>query len=108
MHFTKKKLHNHISSFLSELKTVGYSIDKVILFGSYAHGKPHENSDIDLAVWSSSFLEDPYTSRDAIRKILTCYHPIQLQPFPSGETAETNPFIEIIESTGIDITSGYY
>lgn len=104
MHFTKKKLKCHISSFLAALKNEGYTIEKVIMFGSYANGNPHENSDIDLAVWSSSFSDDPYSSRDAIRQILTRYHPIQLQPFPTNETATSNPFIEIIETTGIDLT----
>jgi len=106
MHFTQKKLYNHISSFVAALKAIGYPIQKVVLFGSYAKGNPHENSDIDLAIWSSSFSDDPYSSRDAIRKILTQYHPIQLQPFPTGETASNNPFIAIIESTGIDLTNG--
>ena len=26
------------------------NLDKIILFGSYAHGKPHQDSDIDLYV----------------------------------------------------------
>jgi predicted nucleotidyltransferase len=28
----------------------GYAPDKIILFGSYAYGVPHENSDLDLLI----------------------------------------------------------
>ena len=28
----------------------GYQPDRIILFGSYAYGEPHENSDLDLLI----------------------------------------------------------
>ncbi|RZJ60371.1 MAG: nucleotidyltransferase domain-containing protein [Hymenobacter sp.] len=31
----------------------GYAPDKIILFGSYAYGVPHENSDLDLLILKS-------------------------------------------------------
>lgn len=39
-------------SLLVEISNVlkHYGIEKIILFGSYAYGKPDENSDIDLLV----------------------------------------------------------
>ncbi len=39
-------------NILSEITAIlkQYEIEKVILFGSYAHGTPNKNSDIDLLV----------------------------------------------------------
>ena len=100
MRLTQKKLMNHILGFLEALKSKGYSLEKIILFGSYANGKPHEYSDIDLAIWSPQFSDDPYESREKIRSLLQSFSPIQLQPYNSGESASTDPFIGEIERTG--------
>jgi len=43
-----------IRRFLFELKKE-IRIERVILFGSYAQGKPHRFSDIDIAVISADF-----------------------------------------------------
>lgn len=100
MRFTQKKLYNHINAFINDIKTTGYPIEKVILFGSYASGYPNEYSDIDLAVWSPAFSDDPFEDKEKIRSILLKYHPLQLHPYPSGETKSDDPFIGIIEKTG--------
>jgi predicted nucleotidyltransferase len=96
----KKKLYDHIRRFLEELEQMGYTIDKVILFGSYANGYPHDYSDIDLAVWSSKFGDDPLEDKEKIRPLLQRYSPLQLHPYPSSETALDDPFIDEIERTG--------
>jgi predicted nucleotidyltransferase len=100
MRLTQKKLYNHINSFIEDIKIAGFPADKVILFGSYANGYPNEYSDIDLAVWSPAFSDDPYEDKEKIRSIILKYHPLQLHPYPSGETKEEDPFIGIIEKTG--------
>jgi len=100
MRFTKKKLYDHIHRFLQELEQAGYTIDKAILFGSYANGYPDEYSDIDLAVWSHKFSDDPFEDKEKIRPLLQRYSPLQLHPYPSGETAMDDPFIGEIERTG--------
>lgn len=103
MRFTEKKLMIHLKRFLDALKSKGYSFEKIILFGSYANGQPHEYSDIDLAIWSPQFSDDPYESREKIRSLLQSFSPIQLHPYASGETASTDPFIGEIERTGKEI-----
>jgi predicted nucleotidyltransferase len=100
MRFTEKKLMIHIKGFLDELKSKGYSYEKIILFGSYVNGHPHEYSDIDLAIWSPEFSDDPYENREKIRSLLQSFSPIQLHPYAVGETASTDPFIGEIERTG--------
>jgi predicted nucleotidyltransferase len=100
MRLTQKKLMNHILGFLEALKSQGYTFEKIILFGSYANGQPHEYSDIDLAIWSPQFSDDPYECREKIRSVLQAFSPIQLHPYAAGETASTDPFISEIERTG--------
>ena len=39
-----------ISQFLQELENNNIAIEQAILFGSYAYGTPHDDSDIDLLV----------------------------------------------------------
>jgi predicted nucleotidyltransferase len=46
----KKFIKNYIKILKSQIK-----IEKVILFGSYAYGKQHRDSDIDLIVLSPDF-----------------------------------------------------
>jgi len=44
-----KKIRKLISEIVEKIKTE-YQPDKIILFGSYAYGKPTEDSDIDLLI----------------------------------------------------------
>lgn len=39
------------------------SIDKAILFGSYAYGHPRKHSDVDVVIISESFRDVPYVRR---------------------------------------------
>jgi len=108
MRFTKKKLYHHINLFLGDLKLAGYTIDKVILFGSYANGYPGEYSDIDLAVWSPLFSGDPFEDKEKIRSLLQQYTPLQLHPYHSNETSADDPFISEIERTGKVLPANNY
>jgi predicted nucleotidyltransferase len=47
-----------------------YSPDKIILFGSYAHGIPDENSDIDLLIIKDSDKSRPERGIE-VRKLLS-------------------------------------
>ena len=49
-----KELLNIINNYVLELSKE-ININKVILFGSYAKGTNHEDSDIDLAIFSDDF-----------------------------------------------------
>ncbi len=51
----KTEIEQIILKFLNAIISKGIHIEKVILYGSYASGKAHEDSDIDLAVVSSDF-----------------------------------------------------
>jgi predicted nucleotidyltransferase len=51
----RQKVERVIDRFKQELKNLGISAERIILFGSYAKGNPREDSDIDLVVISDDF-----------------------------------------------------
>ncbi len=53
------------SEIIELLRPLG--VEKVVLFGSYAYGKPHEDSDIDLyVVTSDDFMPKSYQEKSAV------------------------------------------
>lgn len=101
--FTARALDKHINAFLTTLQRKGFNVTKAILFGSYASGKPHAYSDIDLAVWLNNLPDEHYTEIPALVRIVTYYNPIRPRFYKEDETVETDAFIEIIKSTGKEI-----
>ena len=103
--FTRKTLNEKIDSFLSELENNGFVVAKAILFGSYATGKAHKNSDIDLAVWLCNFPEKHWTEFRSITHTVATHSPISPRFYPENETENEDPFIGVIEKAGkiIDI-----
>jgi predicted nucleotidyltransferase len=51
----KRAVLEIIRKFKVLLENGGMQVEKIILFGSYANGNPHEWSDIDLVVVSPDF-----------------------------------------------------
>lgn len=100
--FTVKKLNNHITNFLLELKEQNINVQKAVLFGSYANGKVHENSDVDLAIWANEF--EPFGDNlEKIKTLVAKYYPINPKLYHTNEVDD--PFIEIINKTGKIIIS---
>ncbi|HJW84346.1 MAG TPA: nucleotidyltransferase domain-containing protein [Anaerolineae bacterium] len=54
MVLTADQVNNQIRRLVEALRQ-HMRVERAILFGSYAYGKPHEGSDIDLAVVSPDF-----------------------------------------------------
>ena len=50
-----KKINNIVRRYREFLEESGIRVKKIILYGSYASGKPKEWSDIDLVVVSNDF-----------------------------------------------------
>lgn len=51
----RRKINSIIKRFERELIKLNIRPQRIILFGSYANGKPREDSDIDIAVISEDF-----------------------------------------------------
>lgn len=81
-----------------------YNVETIILFGSYAKGNNHEESDIDIAIISADF-DDIYD--DMAKLMLLTWnidariepHPIKLEDFKE----KSNPFVQEIINTGIKV-----
>ena len=55
-----------LEKYLDRLKENNIPVQKALLFGSYARGKPGKDSDIDVAVISTAFKGDRYSDRRMI------------------------------------------
>lgn len=51
----QNQINKIIRDLIAILKRKGIKVDRLVLYGSYANGKPGPYSDIDVAVISSSF-----------------------------------------------------
>lgn len=98
--FTRKTLDEKINAFLTELGNNDFKITKVVLFGSYATGKIHANSDIDLAIWLSDFPKKHWSDNQVISHIVAKHSPISPKFYSQNETENEDPFIGIIEKWG--------
>lgn len=92
-----------ITKLILALHKEGYSPSRAILFGSVAKHKAESYSDIDVALWDDKFTGSTPFDYEAIVHILRNFSGIELHTFHSSETANTNPFIEEIEKTGVEI-----
>jgi len=52
---TRQEIKKIVLRFVEEIQALGIEVSQVILFGSYAKGRPQDYSDIDLAVVSPGF-----------------------------------------------------
>ena len=104
MAFSKSSIINLIKEYILRLKENNISVEKVLLFGSIMKGTSREDSDIDIAVISSSFKGDRYSDRRIIvplrRGIDSRIDPI---PFTPEDYEQGGILIDEIKSTGQEI-----
>jgi len=81
------------------------SVEKVILYGSYAKGNYDENSDIDLALIIAGYNENDFISMGAFLLDKSFVLKVDLQPFPFSVEEYNNPkgIMEEILNTGIEL-----
>jgi len=79
-------------------------VKKAYLFGSYAKGNEHEESDIDIALVLSN-MSDFFETQMQLMRIRRNID-LRIEPHPIIETEfnDTNPFALEIQSTGIELT----
>lgn len=99
---TVKIVKQRLSNMAHDLKAAGLEPQRMILFGSYAKGTVHKDSDIDVAIWAKGFTGARVIDIERVASIISRYSLVQLHPFNHTDTASENPFIEEIEHTGID------
>jgi len=93
-----------IEKYVHALRQTGIQPRAVYLFGSFASGKPHEWSDIDLAVVSADF--DGGIIEDQVRLMRVTWDidvRIEPHPFRPEDFTPDNPWVAEIMRTGIRI-----
>lgn len=102
---TRESVIKKVNSFTRELILSGIPIERVILFGSYAKNQQREDSDIDVALFSSVFSGFGFEDRQLFAQINIKkeYIDIETKTYPNEIYYEQTPLAEIIEKTGIEI-----
>lgn len=65
---TKDRLEKILKEY-TNMVARQFNIYAIVLFGSYAYGNPKEYSDIDIAVFSESFGNDPLAEMTMLNKM---------------------------------------
>ena len=80
------------------LSTIGDECEKIILFGSYAYGTPHKDSDYDFYVVFNGGSEDPILAMQKIYEYMcdTNYTPVDILAYYKSrfEWRSTQPTLE--------------
>lgn len=101
-----KTIDQAIRGYVHDVKNA-MPIDRVFLFGSYAKGMAHDDSDIDICFFSSDFENKP--SIDILFQLCRLtrkYNPnVDIEPhaFPTSQMQSDNPFVKEILRTGREI-----
>ena len=103
----KNGVEKILAQFIKETKKK-ISVQKIILFGSYAKGTPKKTSDIDIAVISPNFARMNELQR--IKLLLDCAHrikyeiPVDIETFgytpEEYENADYFDFLGVIRNAG--------
>lgn len=102
---TKRAAIKIVENFVKEVKASGVHVRRAVLFGSYAHGKPHKWSDIDVALVADEFKGLGYND-SRYYAIIKCkgYLDISLRTYNTKDfTPKVDPFVEVIMEKGIEI-----
>jgi len=99
----KPQIKNEITKLVEALKK-NIKVDSVILFGSFAKGNASKDSDVDIAVISTEFGQNPLKEKQLIYRtiIKESIEPyFEIHTFtPSELKSSNNYFISEIRSTG--------
>jgi predicted nucleotidyltransferase len=94
-----------VDKFARMVEQQGISVSKIILFGSYAKGETHADSDIDVAVVSTQFGRDAAEEMMMLRKIAlkvdSHIEPVPLTPEDLNDNFST--LAQEIRRYGIDV-----
>jgi len=93
-----------IKKYINELKKHGFNIEKVYLYGSYAKGNYHKDSDIDIVIISKDFQGIRFYDWKKIvpfrRKIDVRIEPMSYRP---GDFNEGDPLAVEVMANGEEI-----
>ncbi len=101
------KIREMINDLINLLKTNGIKVEKTLLYGSYASGLSHVNSDVDVAIVSPDFGKNRFEEKKFLNKLAWQIDP-RISPIPiSSEAFNKNtwvPLIHEIRQKGIEVS----
>ena len=106
----KKQTLKIIQRYVKRLRQEGISVDRVILYGSYAAGKERRDSDIDVAIVSRDFGKDRVEEGISLYRIAGEVN-ARLEPIPISVEAYENdtwiPLIYEIKAKGLELKGAF-
>ena len=108
--YTTTEIRKIAKALAKELERNRIIVDKIILYGSYARGNPHDHSDIDLLVVSPSFRgKKTLDIQEELARVFSKYLPI-IEPIGYSsqdfQTAEPETLLGEIKKSGKVLCSG--
>jgi predicted nucleotidyltransferase len=102
---TRQEIKKIVLCFVEEIQVLGIEVSQVILFGSYAKGRPQDYSDIDVAVVSPGFAKlDIFERQELLSrahfKVREPLEPIGLTP---KQVREKRGFARAIVESGVTV-----
>ncbi len=99
-----KKVLNSIAEYIDVLKKDRLPIENVYLFGSFAKGKQHRWSDIDLCIISKKF-NDPWKATQYLWSKRVRDNGLTIEPvgFSKKDFLMNSPLTSEIKKTGIEV-----
>ncbi len=89
--------------YLQLLLQHDYPVKQMYLYGSYARGNFHKDSDIDLAIIMND-LPDPFQTQVNMLKLTWNFDTrVEPHPFDAKDFTSSNPVVNDILTTGIEI-----
>ena len=102
-----EKIKKNVKEYVQLLKTDGFVIEKVILYGSYAKGTYHKNSDIDICLISKKFGKDPHREGKYLFRKLWQLKNANLEPVGYSPKdfykKDSSPLINEIQKSGTEL-----
>jgi predicted nucleotidyltransferase len=99
----QKDVITNVKKYVSFLEENEFPVQEAYIFGSYARGNAHEDSDIDLALVIKN-LQNSFLAQVQLMKLRRDFD-LRIEPHPFNETDfnPSHPFANEIISTGIRI-----
>jgi len=101
----RREIRKIISEYIGGLQALGIEVSRIILYGSYAKGKPKEYSDIDIAVVSPTFKKlDIFERQEVLSKAHHRFgEPIEPIGLTPDQVKQRKGFVREIVENGIVI-----
>lgn len=100
-----KTTDSNIKRYLSAASTENPGIVAVYLFGSYAKGKPDENSDIDLLIVINDLKDNEKFDIQVQLMLLAVGYDDRIEPHPlsAKDFDSFSPLVSEVKKTGIQL-----